>query len=270
MSRLIFYFFVLIGLGFILFQLFQFTVMISNPMSRMKRDLVSLKSRLETWRKSLIKFDMKDLGNLSAKFDSQKGVLGMNVLKQGTLNSVFYENYFTYAMMYYRGINRRLLLIQSSNLDFVYSIESKFTEVSIDGEKIGYINDTFQLLDENEQLLAEIKLDNVLEYNNDKIAGSYKFLDNNNLIDFAAVNIDPSESILEKLTDDQLTKYYTDLVGDNYLMLNPKEDFLQKITKARYGTELWKLFLLLAFLLALIEMFISRSAKKDLMNLGQN
>ncbi len=166
MSRLIFYFFVLIGLGFILFQLFQFTVMISNPMSRMKRDLVSLKSRLETWRKSLIKFDMKDLGNLSAKFDSQKGVLGMNVLKQGTLNSVFYENYFAYAMMYYRGINRRLLLIQSSNLDFVYSIESKFTEVSIDGEKIGYINDTFQLLDENEQLLAEIKLDNVLEYNN--------------------------------------------------------------------------------------------------------
>ncbi|MCB9249785.1 MAG: hypothetical protein H6613_15175 [Ignavibacteriales bacterium] len=140
---------------------------------------------------------------------------------------------------------------------------------------ISFGNNTFPILDVifpggSEKLNLQNLPTNVLEYNNDKIAGSYKFLDNNNLIDFAAVNIDPSESILERLTDDQLTKYYTDLVGDNYLMLNPKEDFLQKITKARYGTELWKLFLLLAFLLALIEMFISRSAKKDLMNLGQN
>ena len=47
----------------------------------------------------------------------------------------------------------------------------------------------------------------------------------------------------------------------------PSDDDLTKITTARYGSELWKLFLIIALLLALVEMYIARSAKKDLVAL---
>lgn len=120
----------------------------------------------------------------------------------------------------------------------------------------------------------KINLQNVnakyFDFENDLIAGSYKFSANNKLINFAGVNINPIESDLKKIEGDSLNVYFTKLFGNQYMTLNSNENYLQRITQARYGTELWKLFLLLAFLLALIEMFIARSTKKDLLNVSQN
>ncbi len=111
---------------------------------------------------------------------------------------------------------------------------------------------------------------NIFDFKNNLIAGSYKFSANNKLINFASVNINPIESDLTKIDDDSLNTYFLKLFGKNFLKLNSNENYLQKITQARYGTELWKLFLLLAFLIALIEMYIARSTKKDLLNVSQN
>lgn len=99
-------------------------------------------------------------------------------------------------------------------------------------------------------------------------AGSYKFYNNKDLVDFASVNLNPIESDLRKMDLDSLKGFYENLFDQNYTLINKNEKYIDKIRTARYGTELWKLFLLLAFLTALIEMFVARSSKKDLMNLN--
>jgi hypothetical protein len=80
------------------------------------------------------------------------------------------------------------------------------------------------------------------------------------------VNSDPRESDLSKISKDYTETIYSKLFGSNYFILDPNENFFEKIKLARFGTELWSYFLAIALSLALLEMFIARSTKKDLLN----
>ncbi len=122
----------------------------------------------------------------------------------------------------------------------------------------------------NEKINVQKINKEVINFTETKSAGIYKFLSNNKLADFASVNLIPQESDLRKIEVDSLNNFYKKMFDQNFSIVNLNEDYLNKITKARFGTELWKLFLLLSFLIALIEMFVARSSKKDLMNLSQN
>jgi hypothetical protein len=51
---------------------------------------------------------------------------------------------------------------------------------------------------------------------------------------------------------------------NNYIKLDYETDYFQSIAQARFGTELWKYFMILTFLLAIIEMYIARSTKKEI------
>jgi len=51
--------------------------------------------------------------------------------------------------------------------------------------------------------------------------------------------------------------------------INKDEDPLQIILQARFGSELWRYFLLAALLIALIEMAIARNVKKDVEGLNK-
>ncbi|MBK8944823.1 MAG: BatA and WFA domain-containing protein [Ignavibacteriae bacterium] len=117
--------------------------------------------------------------------------------------------------------------------------------------------------------LQNLKNDKFL-FRNTQISGSYKFYNNKKLLDFANVNLNPDESDLRKIEIDSLRYFYEKLFNQNFTFVKSNEDYLNKIKNARFGTELWKLFLLLAFLIALLEMFVARSSKKDLMNFNQN
>ncbi len=110
---------------------------------------------------------------------------------------------------------------------------------------------------------------NILNYTNTNLAGNYKFLSGGKLLGFASLNINPKESDLQKMDDDKINDYFKSIFEDRFFNLTHNEDYLNRIQQARYGTELWKLFLILAFLLALVEMYISRANKKDLLNIDQ-
>jgi hypothetical protein len=75
---------------------------------------------------------------------------------------------------------------------------------------------------------------------------------------------------LLKTEESELLKYYDNLFNNNYLVFDPDENYFDKIKQARFGTELWKLFLIIALILALAEMYISRSSKKDIISINQN
>jgi Aerotolerance regulator N-terminal len=108
----------------------------------------------------------------------------------------------------------------------------------------------------------------VVGYNNSEVPGSYKFYNNNQLLSFTSVNTNPKESDLTKIDENIMFDSFKKLFGDNYIVFNPNENYFAKIKQARFGTELWKYLLIITLLLALCEMYIARSTKKDLITLN--
>jgi hypothetical protein len=110
------------------------------------------------------------------------------------------------------------------------------------------------------------KVGNYLKYRNSSNVGNYKFYSNEKLLDVKSVNVNPKESELEII---QMKNFVEQIKkGNNSVVkISSSENYLTEITTARYGSELWKIFLIVALLLALVEMFIARSAKKDLVEL---
>lgn len=104
-----------------------------------------------------------------------------------------------------------------------------------------------------------------LAYANTNIAGNYKFFAGKNLIENISINTDPTESKIQ-YADKSVFENYLKQIKFNGIFnsIDKDENILEKIMQARFGSELWRYFVLIALILALIEMTIARSAKKDL------
>jgi len=49
-----------------------------------------------------------------------------------------------------------------------------------------------------------------------------------------------------------------------FISLSTETDYLKEVYQSRFGTELWKYFLIIVLLLAIAESLLARSSKKDL------
>jgi hypothetical protein len=96
-------------------------------------------------------------------------------------------------------------------------------------------------------------------------AGTYKFYSGNKLLDYIFVNNDPRESLTEKASDSDF-KEYLKLIGfdGRSFIFTPNDDFSKVIYQSRFGTELWKYFLIIVLFLAILESIVARSSKKDM------
>jgi len=106
---------------------------------------------------------------------------------------------------------------------------------------------------------------NFISYNNTFTTGNYRFLSGEKLLSVANVNTDPAESVIEYITENEF-KAYLDKInfGGRYIPIEKNENPAQMILQARFGSELWRYFVLIAILLALVEMTIARNAKKEI------
>lgn len=118
-----------------------------------------------------------------------------------------------------------------------------------------------------EKINLQNNSNDILNYSFTDASGIYKFYNNGNLLSAISVNVDKRESDLTKIDNSILEAYYENLFPDNFLTFQPDENYFEKISQARFGTELWKYFIIIVIILALIEMFIARSTKKDLISL---
>ena len=109
----------------------------------------------------------------------------------------------------------------------------------------------------------------IYNYSNSSQVGSYKFFNNNELIYYTVVNINPLESDLTKIDLESAKDYFDKLFSKNYMVFNREDNFFEMIKQARFGTELWTYFLIFSLILAIIEMFIARSTKKDLVSISE-
>ena len=115
-------------------------------------------------------------------------------------------------------------------------------------------------------LNKELK-NNFIGYDKTNVAGNYKIFSGKNLIDEISVNTDPKESVTKYLSDSDFEHYLNkiDFKG-NHIIIKKDQNPADIIMQSRFGSELWKYFILVALILALIEMAVARNAKKELIS----
>ncbi len=104
-----------------------------------------------------------------------------------------------------------------------------------------------------------------LSYTGTTEPGTYKVYSGNNLVDYFSVNHDSRESVLDIEFESEFEKYLKQTGYEGkFISLSADADYLMEIYQSRFGTELWKYFLIIVLLLAIAESLLSRSSKKDL------
>ena len=124
-------------------------------------------------------------------------------------------------------------------------------------------SDDFLNLDKNLQ-------NNYISYDKTKIVGNYKVFSGSQIIDEIAVNTDPRESVTNYLSEGDFDDYLKkiDFKG-KHIVVAKNQDPAKVILQSRFGSELWKYFILIALLLAIIEMAIARNTRKEMVNVNQ-
>ncbi len=86
------------------------------------------------------------------------------------------------------------------------------------------------------------------------------------LLDAVAVNVSPAESDLRRARNDELSAFWNSvgLRPEQINQLHSLANINAAILESRFGVELWKYFIVLAILLALAEMAISREQKSSI------
>ena len=112
----------------------------------------------------------------------------------------------------------------------------------------------------------ETQLDSdFLTYSNTLITGNYEFYSGEELLSELSVNTDPAESVTEYLSESEFDEYLEKIYfNGRHIRIDKNENPTQMILQARFGSELWRYFLLAAIVLALLEMTIARNTKKEL------
>ena len=104
-----------------------------------------------------------------------------------------------------------------------------------------------------------------VSYGSTFTAGNYKFFSGAKLLTLSSVNTDPTESVTEYLTEEEFDEYLEKInFNGKHIKIDKSENPAQMILQARFGSELWRYFVLIAILLALVEMTIARNAKKEM------
>jgi len=104
-----------------------------------------------------------------------------------------------------------------------------------------------------------------VKYYKSNLTGNYKITSGSKVIDEVSVNADPLESKVKYLDKAEIENYMSKInfTGKLFFM-NKNENVGEAILKTRFGSELWKHFLIAALFLAFVEMLIERNAKKDI------
>jgi len=117
--------------------------------------------------------------------------------------------------------------------------------------------------------MNENQVTDFISYSSTSISGSYKFYSGEKLLASAKVNTDPAESVTEYMVESDFDDYLEKInFNGKHIRIDKNENPTQMILQARFGSELWRYFVLIAILLALVEMTIARNAKKEMEGLG--
>ena len=107
----------------------------------------------------------------------------------------------------------------------------------------------------------------IVDFSDMDLPGVYQILNSNEVVVcLIALNLQHSESDLTKVVPKDILNKIERTINTKSSkntkidFISDKDDIIQQIARIRSGTELWRLFILLALLLSVAEMVVRRSA----------
>lgn len=162
-------------------------------------------------------------------------------------------------------MNKSVFYLSSKNKSKADYLTGEKINVNISGRNLPQIRIEKPGNQEDLINLTENTDSDFLLYSATHKVGIYKFYSGENLLDNVSVNINPVESKINYLTEDEFDTYLQKInFKGSHVRIGKEENPLQVILQSRFGSELWRYFLIAALLLALIEMTVARNVKKEL------
>jgi len=124
--------------------------------------------------------------------------------------------------------------------------------------------------DKSEEFInIEGRTDNYVSYNNTDLTGNYTVYSGDKIADNFSINTYTGESEVEYVEPEEFESYLDKInFKGTFIAVGKNENPANIILQARFGSELWKLFLIIALILAFVEMAIARNAKKELVQVS--
>jgi uncharacterized membrane protein len=167
-------------------------------------------------------------------------------------------------------INKSILYLASKDKNEINILAGNEFDINVHGSSISQLkiirpdnSEDFLSLNQNEE-------NSFIKYDKSNLTGNYKIISGSKVIDEISVNTDPLESKVKYLDKTDVESYLSKINFKGKLyFVNKDEDIKDAILKSRFGSELWKHFLIAALLLAFVEMLVARNAKKDLVEVSK-
>ena len=167
-------------------------------------------------------------------------------------------------------INKSVLYLASKDKSEINIIAGNGFDIDVRGRSISQLKVVRP--DNTEDFLSTNQSDanTFVKYDKSNLTGNYKIISGSKVIDEVSVNTDPLESKVKYLPKAEIESYMSKInFKGNFFFMNKDENISDTILQARFGSELWKYFLIMALLIAFVEMLIARNAKKDLIEVGK-
>jgi hypothetical protein len=168
-------------------------------------------------------------------------------------------------------INKSALYLASKDNSETKVIAGSGFNVDVRGRSISQLKVIRPDNTEDFLLTNQIDANKFVNYDKSNLTGNYKIISGVKVIDEVSVNADPMESRTAYLGKSEIEAYLSEInFKGNFFLMNKDENISEVILQARFGSELWKHFLIAALLLAFVEMLVARNAKKELVEVGNS
>ena len=162
-------------------------------------------------------------------------------------------------------INKSVFYLASKNKEEERYFAGDAVNLNLTNKSVGGIK--IEKPGKSEEFISpeDIPQSGFLSYSSTDLTGVYKILSGNKIINEFSINHDPLESVTTSITNKDFESYLSSInFKGKYFSINKDENPVQVVLQARFGSELWKIFILAAIITALIEMLVARNAKKGM------
>ncbi|MBE0569973.1 MAG: hypothetical protein IH618_00375, partial [Ignavibacteriaceae bacterium] len=208
--------------------------------------------------KSIIKLEDE------SSFFSEYSVNGGKILLFNS-SAVFSWSDFPIKSIFAPLVTKSVMYLSTKNISDANFLAGETINVNVSERSLPQIK--IVRPDNREDLITldENQRSDFISYSSTSAAGNYKFFSGEKLLTMSSVNTDPAESVTEYIGAGEFEEYLEEInFNGRHVRIDKNENPTQMILQARFGSELWRYFVLLAILLALVEMTIARNAKKEL------
>jgi hypothetical protein len=136
-------------------EAFQFLFKLTLSRNQMLRDITMMRSEIADLKKELVPFTDEEMEILSLRQTNTSKKRGFQKILKGIFSTIFYEPLIAYAIKTYSA-DQRLILISTSDLEFIYLDKDNKTHVYINDFEVGVLTKNGHLLNAKKQLLARI------------------------------------------------------------------------------------------------------------------